>query len=73
MSKIVRVRQEIEFLKPRLEEILTRSTTLFNTRFPSDNVEETCDQAQDTLDILRHRRQKDSDSFHEFETLADTV
>ena len=73
MSKIGRVRQEIEFLKPRLEEILTRATTLFNTRFPTDNIEQTCDDAQDTLDILRHRTQKYSDAFHEFQALADTV
>ena len=73
MAKIVRVRQEIEVCKPRLEEILTQATTICNTRFPTDNVEETCDNAQDTLDILRHRTQKFSDAFHEFQTLADTV
>ena len=73
MSKIVRVRQEIEVLKPRLEEILTRATTLFNTRFPTDNIEETCVDAQDTLDIVRHRTQKHSDAFHEFQALAHTV
>ena len=73
MAKIVRVRQEIEVFKPRLEEILTRATILCNTRFPTDNVEETCDNAHDTLDILRHRTQKFSDAFHEFQTLADTV
>ena len=51
MAKIVRVRQEIEVCKPRLEESLTQATTICNTRFPTDNVEETCDNAQDTLDI----------------------
>ena len=73
MSKIVRVVQEIEFLKPRLEEILTRATTLFNTRFPTDDIEQTCDDAQDTLDILRHRTQKYSNAFREFQALADTI
>ena len=73
MSKIVRVRQEIEFLNPCLEEILTRAITHFNTRFPTDNIEETCDDAQDMFDILRHFTQKYSDAFHEFQALADTV
>ena len=73
MSKSVRVRQEIEVLKPRLEEILTRATTLFNTRFPTDNIEETCEDAQDAVDILRHGTEKYSDAFHELQTLAYTV
>ena len=73
MAKIVRVRQEIEVFKPRLEEILTRATTICNPRFPTDNVEETRDNAEDTLHILRHRTQKFSDAFREFQALADTV
>ena len=73
MSTIGRVRQEIEFLKPRLEEIITGATTHCNTRVPNDNVEETCDNPQDTLDILRHRTQKYSEAFHEFQSLVDTV
>ena len=73
MIRIVRVKDEIEFLKPRLEEILARATTLFNARFPSNNIEETCDNAQDTLDILQHRTQKYSDAFREFRALADTI
>ena len=72
MSPIVRIRQEIELFEPRLEEILTRATALFDTRFPADNVEETCDDAQDTLDVLQHRTQKYSDVVREFQALADT-
>ena len=67
MSKSVRVRQEFEVLKPRLEEILTRPAILFNTRFPNDNIEETCEDAQDRLDILRQRTKKYSNAFHEFQ------
>ena len=73
MSKIVRVVQEIEFLKPRLEEILTRATTLFDTRFPADDVEDIGDNAHDALDALQHRTQKYSDAFREFQALADTI
>ena len=65
--------QEIEFLKPRLEDILTRATTLFNTRFPADDVQETCDNTQDTLDVLGHRGQMYSDAFREFQALTDTI
>ena len=57
MSKLVRVRQEIEFLKPRLEEILTRATTHFNTRVPTDNIEETCDddKTRSTYSGIAHK------------------
>ena len=73
MAKTVRVNQEIALLKPRLEDILTRATTLFNTRFRNDTIEETCEDAQNTLDIQRHRKQKYSKAFHEFHAIADTV
>ena len=73
MTKIIRVREDVEFLKPRQEEILARATALFNTRFPSDNIEETCDDAQCALDVLQHRTQKFSDAFREFQAMADTI
>ena len=73
ISKSVIVRHEIDVLKTGIEEILTRATTLFHRNIPNDNIEEPCEYAQDTLDLMRHGPQKYSDAFHEFQAIADTV
>ena len=71
MSKSLRVRQELDTLKPRLEEAVTTARTLRDERFPEEKLEEVCDKAQDSLELLRHRIKRYSEAFHVFQGVAD--
>ena len=71
MAKSLRVRQELDTLKPRLDEAIATAHGLRDERFPEDKLEEICDRAQDALEVLRDRIIRYSESFHVFQGIAD--
>ena len=71
MAKSLRVRQELETLKPRLDEGLANANAVVKERFPEDKLEEACEKAQDVLDVLRHRNARYAAAYHVFQGVAD--
>ena len=59
-------------LKPRVEEAVARATTINKERFPVDRLEETCENALDTVELLRFRSQKFNDAHSRFRSIAET-
>ena len=71
MAKSLRVRQELETLKPRLDEVLGNANAVVKERFPEEKLEEACEKAQDVLDVLRHRTARYTAAYHVFQGIAD--
>lgn len=72
MAKGSRVRQDLDSLKPTVDESITPANSLVTERFLGDKLDETCERAQDVDDVLKFRTHKDREALKQFQAIADT-